>query len=72
MFNIHECTRIIQDIIIYYSVPLGFGILTASNKQQALNMAMKYGKNAAKTCIHMIKIKEQFMVYNDRKNATFN
>ncbi len=68
----HECARAIQDISIYYSIPLGFGVLTVDNKQQALDRAAKYAANAANACIQMIKVKEQFMIYNDKRNSRFN
>lgn len=67
-----ECARAIQDISIYYSIPLGFGLLTVDNLDQALSRSEKYGKNAANACIQMIKVKEQFMMYNDKRYSKFN
>ena len=67
-----ECARAIQDIAIYYSVPLGFGLLIVDNKKQALNRAEEYGKNAANACIQMTKVKEQFMICNDKRASRFN
>lgn len=61
----HECARALQDIAIYYSMPLGFGVLTVDNIEQALARTEKYGKNAAIACIQMIKIKEQMIARND-------
>ncbi|MFK7761102.1 MAG: 6,7-dimethyl-8-ribityllumazine synthase [Candidatus Midichloriaceae bacterium] len=67
-----ECARAVQDISIYYSIPMGFGLLTVNNLEQALNRAEKYGKNAANACVQMIKVKEQFMMYNDKRYSKFN
>ena len=67
-----ECARAVQDISIYYSIPMGFGLLTVNNLEQALNRAEKYGENAANACIQMIKVKEQFMMYNDKRYSKFN
>ncbi|WHA05279.1 6,7-dimethyl-8-ribityllumazine synthase [Candidatus Bandiella numerosa] len=67
-----ECARAIQDISIYYSIPLGFGVLTVDNIDQALSRAKKYGENAANACIQMIKVKDQFMIYNDKRYSKFN
>ena len=47
-------------------------MLTVDNKQQALDRAAKYAINAANACIQMIKVKEQFMIYNDKRNSRFN
>jgi len=67
-----ECARAIQDISIYYSIPLGFGVLTVENIDQALSRAKKYGESAANACIQMIKVKDQFMIYNDKRYSKFN
>ena len=67
-----ECARAVQDISIYYSIPMGFGLLTVNNLEQALNRAEKYGENAASACVQMIKVKEQFMMYNDKRYSKFN
>jgi hypothetical protein len=39
---------------------------------KALNRAEKYGENAANACVQMIKVKEQFMMYNDKRYSKFN
>ena len=67
-----ECARALQDISIYYSLPLGFGVLTVENMEQALVRATKYGHNATLACIQMMKIKEQFTNYNDSGPSRFN
>ncbi|WPX97225.1 6,7-dimethyl-8-ribityllumazine synthase [Candidatus Bandiella euplotis] len=69
---IKECARALQDISIYYSLPMGFGVLMVDTMEQAIVRAEEYGKNAAVACIQMIKIKEQFMVYNDSGPSRFN
>ena len=67
-----ECARAVQDISIYYSIPLGFGLLLVGNLDDAFSKAAIYGKNAANSCVKMMKIKEQFMMYNERKYSKFN
>jgi 6,7-dimethyl-8-ribityllumazine synthase len=64
---VSECARAMQDIAIYYSIPMGFGVITVDNKKQANVRAEKYGENAALACIQMMKIKEQYIIYNDRE-----
>ena len=68
----HACARAIQDISIYYSIPLGFGVLTVDNMEQALVRAEKYAKNATIACIQMIEIREQLIIRNDRGFSKFN
>ena len=67
-----ECIRAIHEISIYYSVPLGFGLLRVNNKKQALDSAHKYAKNATNACMQMMKIKEQFMICNDKEKPSFH
>ncbi|MFQ3307577.1 MAG: 6,7-dimethyl-8-ribityllumazine synthase [Candidatus Midichloriaceae bacterium] len=67
-----ECSRAIQDISIYYSVPLGFGVITANNMEQAIARSKKYGIKAVNTCLEMIKVKERFTSYGDGKVRRFN
>ena len=64
--------RAIRDSCIYYSAPLGVGLLVVDSKNKALNLAEKYAKNAANFCLQMMKIKEQFITYNDKIPSTFN
>ena len=67
-----ECARALQDIAIYYSVPLGFGVLTVDNMEQALARTEKYGRNAVIACIKMIEVKEQLTVRNDNRYSKFH
>ena len=67
-----ECARALQDIAIYYSVPLGFGVLTVDNMEQALARMEEYGRNAAIACIKIIEIKEQLTIHNDSRYSKFN
>ncbi len=67
-----EVTRALQDISIYYSMPLGFGVLTVNDTKQAFARAVKYGQQAALACIQMMKIKEHFTAYNEKEFSRFN
>ncbi len=57
-----ESARGLSQIAIEKKIALGFGVITANNKEQAnarcQNNAKNYGTKAAKTCIEMLKIKE--------------
>ena len=47
-----ECARAIQDISIYYSLPLGFGVLTVENMEQAIARAESPGRPLASGPTH--------------------
>ena len=56
----NECARKIMDLSISSHKPIGFGILTCDNKEQAyqradINSGNK-GKEAAKACLDLIKL----------------
>ena len=59
-FNIiaNECSRKIMDISIYHNKPIGFGILTCINMEQALKRCEPNKKNkgyeAALACIKLL------------------
>jgi len=69
---VHESARALQDIAIYYSVPMGYGIISANNKKQAEKRAAEYGKGAVKACLELIKIKESYANYYDKDISLFN
>ena len=64
-----ECSRAIMDITTDLGIPIGFGILTTENYEQALERADPKRKNlgakAAEACIHMLNIKN---VFNEIEN----
>ena len=56
----NECSRKIMDLSISANKPIGFGILTCENKDQAyqradINAGNK-GKEAAKACLDLLKL----------------
>lgn len=60
-----ECARGINQLAMQHKVAVGFGIITAENKEQALERANPGGKknmgaNAAKACLTMLNIKKEY------------
>jgi 6,7-dimethyl-8-ribityllumazine synthase len=55
-----ETIRNINEVGMDYSLPIGLGILTVNDKQQALVRAERYGKEAADACIGLLEIKKRF------------
>ena len=56
----NECARMIMDLSVSSNKPIGFGILTCENKEQAyqrsdINIGNK-GKEAAKACLDLLKL----------------
>lgn len=56
----HESARSINEVAIHYSMPLGFGIITVDNMQQAEARAADYAKRAVMACIQLMGIKSEF------------
>ena len=57
----NETNRGLMDIALKHSFPLGNGVITAYNYDQALKRSFEKGKEAALACSELIKIKS----YND-------
>ena len=57
----NESSRALTDLSINYSIPIGNGILTVSNKDQAIRRSdpnqLNKGANAAQACLSLINIK---------------
>ena len=57
----NESSRALTDLVMNYSIPIGNGILTVSNKEQAIKRSdpnqMNKGAGAALACLSLIKIK---------------
>lgn len=54
-----ECSRGIMDVMIKYSIPIGFGILTVNNLKQAKKRSEKEnnkGKEAAEAVLQMLSL----------------
>ncbi|MBI4183768.1 MAG: 6,7-dimethyl-8-ribityllumazine synthase [Proteobacteria bacterium] len=62
-----ESARALQDLVMQYSLALGFGVLTVHNRQQALERSTLEGRNkgaeAARACLRMIEVKKTFHLY---------
>lgn len=67
---VQESLRALQDISIYYSMPLGYGVIAANNLEQALNRGKSYGENAVKSCLAVMKIKASYC--NEHDSQTYN
>lgn len=59
-----ESARGLQDLALNHKLAIGYGILTVENRQQALARAQLHGRNkgeeAARACLRMIEVKQQF------------
>ena len=53
----NETNRCLMNVAIKYSIPLGNGVITAYNYEQALKRSHDKGKEAALACYELIKIK---------------
>ncbi|MEE9140018.1 MAG: 6,7-dimethyl-8-ribityllumazine synthase [Alphaproteobacteria bacterium] len=62
-----QSARALQDLAIQYTLALGFGIVTANNKEQAWARASADQRNkggeAARTCLGMIDAKRKMLLY---------
>lgn len=56
---IRECVAMVHKIAIQYSIPLGFGLITAYDQNQAIDRAENYAIKAAKACLALIDIKNK-------------
>ena len=60
----NESSRAITDLSVNHSIPIGNGILTVSNKDQAIKrsdpLILNKGADAALACLSLIKIKDNF------------
>jgi 6,7-dimethyl-8-ribityllumazine synthase len=59
-----ESARGLMDLSLQFSAPIGYGILTVENEEQAwLRADVKQGnkgRDAAEACLRMVAIKQQF------------
>lgn len=59
-----ECARGLQDIALRHAAPVGFGVLTVENGDQAWARARRDKKNkgaeVARACLSMIQLKKEF------------
>jgi 6,7-dimethyl-8-ribityllumazine synthase len=62
-----ECARALQELIVKYTLALGFGIVTAENEAQARVRAAVDGRNrggaAARACLSMLDLKRQLLLF---------
>jgi 6,7-dimethyl-8-ribityllumazine synthase len=59
-----ECARGLQDLAVLHRVPVGFGVLTVENQEQAMARASvnkkNKGREAAEACLQMMKLRAEF------------
>lgn len=67
-----ESARSINDMALHYSIPLGFGIITADNIKQAQSRAETYAKKASVACMQLMGIKSEFDNSSDLRNYEYN
>ena len=53
----NETNRCLMNVALKYSFPLGNGVITSYNYEQALKRSLEKGKEAALACYELIKIK---------------
>ena len=53
----NETNRCLMNVALKYSFPLGNGVITSYNYEQALKRSFEKGKEAAQACYELIKIK---------------
>ncbi len=62
-----QSARALQDLVLRYTLALGFGVVTAENKEQAWVRASTDQRNkggeAVRTCLSMIDVKRQMLLY---------
>lgn len=60
-----ESARGLMDLSVRFGVPIGYGILTCENEEQAIVRAdpnqKNKGKDAAVACLRMIELKRQYV-----------
>lgn len=62
-----QASRGIQELVLKYTLALGFGLLTVENRDQAWARAAvdqgNKGAEAARACLRMIELKRQFHLF---------
>ncbi|MGB8275971.1 MAG: 6,7-dimethyl-8-ribityllumazine synthase [Alphaproteobacteria bacterium] len=62
-----QSTRALQELVVKYTLALGFGVVTAETREQAWARASVSGRNkgavAARACLSMLNLKRQLLLY---------
>jgi 6,7-dimethyl-8-ribityllumazine synthase len=62
-----QSARAIQDLVMKYTLALGFGIVTAENREQAWARSSVDDRNrggaAARACLQMLDVKRQLLLF---------
>jgi 6,7-dimethyl-8-ribityllumazine synthase len=67
-----ECLRGLNDVGVYYAVPLGLGVFLAEDSDKAKVMAEEFSQNAALSCLQLIKIRDQFGFISGEHSIRYN
>lgn len=63
----HETAAALQNLVRKYTLALGFGVITADTREQAVERAAVGGRNkggaAAEACLQMLEMKRQLLLY---------
>ena len=59
-----ECARGLNDLAIKKKAPIGFGVLTVENREQAHKRMVDHGRRAVQACADLIKIKIDLGINN--------
>lgn len=59
-FIYQECIRGLNDVGVYYAVPIGLGLFMAEDLKNAKLMAESFAHNAVLSCLQLVKIRDQF------------
>jgi 6,7-dimethyl-8-ribityllumazine synthase len=62
-----ESARALQELVMKYTLALGYGVVTAENREQAWTRASVSGRNrgaaAAAACLKMLDLKRQLLLF---------
>jgi 6,7-dimethyl-8-ribityllumazine synthase len=62
-----EAAHALQNLVRKYTLALGFGIVTADNREQAVERAAPHKRNrggaAARACLQMLDVKRQLLLF---------
>ena len=62
----NESNRGLMDVALKYSIPVGNGIITAYNYDQALERSLNKGKEAVNACFELIRFRNSLININNK------
>ncbi|AEI89148.1 MAG: Riboflavin synthase beta-chain [Candidatus Midichloria mitochondrii] len=67
-----EILRCFCDLSVHYALPVGFGMVLATDKGAAFSSIEKKARTAAHSCVDLIKLKNQFGLIENESFARYN